>query len=99
MLPNSSMVVIRYERTLSVLIMAAAMHLVPARDAFAQITPVNVGNATNVPGGRTLGVVLSGNYAYVANGYDGLRVYDVSDPTNPLNVGHINNGGYAEIVA
>jgi len=36
---------------------------------------------------------------YLANGYDGLRIYDVSDPTNPTNVGHINNGGYAEIVA
>src|SRR6266478_3648148 len=99
MLPNSSMAVIRYERMLSVLIMAAAMHLGPVLDTFAQINPVSIGNATNVPGGLALGVVVSNNYAYLANGYDGLRIYDVSDPTNPTNVGHINNGGYAEIVA
>src|SRR5260221_12195864 len=99
MLPNSSMGVIRHERTLSVLIMVLAMHLGPVRDTFAQINPLSVGNATNVLGGRALGVVLSGNMAYVANGSDGLRVYDVSDPSNPLNVGHVNDGGFAGIVA
>jgi hypothetical protein len=36
---------------------------------------------------------VSGNYAYLANGYDCLRVYDISNPANPVNVGHINDGG------
>src|SRR5260221_6445227 len=94
MLSNSSMGVIRHERMVSVLIMAVAMHLVSSRQAFAQINPVSVGNGTNIPGGHALGVVVSNNYAYVANGFDGLRIYDVSDPTNPINVSHINNGGY-----
>ncbi len=29
------------------------------------------------------GVYVSGDYAYVANGYSGLAVIDISDPTNP----------------
>ncbi|HZQ46650.1 MAG TPA: hypothetical protein VFC07_06550, partial [Verrucomicrobiae bacterium] len=38
---------------------------------------------------------VSGNYVYLANNNDGLRVYDVSNPANPVNIGHINNGGFA----
>ena len=36
---------------------------------------------------RALGVAMSGDYAYVAYGYSGLVVIDVSDPTNPTYVG------------
>jgi hypothetical protein len=42
---------------------------------------------------------VSGNYAYLANADDGLRVYDIGDPTNVVNVGHIDNGGRANGVA
>ena len=45
--------------------------------------PVLVGNC-NV-GGRD--IVISGNYAYVAQGRSGLQVVDVSDPRNPNGVG------------
>jgi len=31
-------------------------------------------------------VTVSGNYAALANGDDGLRVFDVSTPSNPINV-------------
>jgi len=35
------------------------------------------------------GVFISGNYAYVAEGLDGLRILDVSDPRHPKEVGHL----------
>ena len=59
----------------------------------AQINPVNVGHTNN--GGNAYGIVVSGNHAYLANGTDGLRIYDVSNPAVPLSVGHTNNGGLA----
>jgi hypothetical protein len=31
-------------------------------------------------------LLLSGDYAYVASGYDGLAMIDVSNPSNPKNV-------------
>ena len=34
------------------------------------------------------GVALSGNFAYLAWAFDGLRAYDVSDPASPVEVGH-----------
>lgn len=36
---------------------------------------------------------------YLANRGDGLRVYDISTPTNVVNIGHIDNGGDALDVA
>jgi uncharacterized secreted protein with C-terminal beta-propeller domain len=38
--------------------------------------------------GKANGVYVSGNYAYVTEGYRGLRVIDVSDPKNPFEVGY-----------
>tara|TARA_B100001250_G_scaffold204423_1_gene175396 strand:+ start:2607 stop:5126 length:2520 start_codon:yes stop_codon:yes gene_type:complete len=29
------------------------------------------------------GITISGNYAYVANGYDGIEILNIEDPTNP----------------
>lgn len=55
----------------------------------AQLTLVNVGHTNN--GSSAYRVAVSGNYAYLANYNDGLRIYDVSDPSNPINVGHTNN--------
>jgi hypothetical protein len=65
---------------------------------------INVGHANdhdnNVPFyfGATA-VAVAGNYAYVANTGDGLRIYDVSDRAHPIGVGHTNNGGVASGVA
>ena len=38
--------------------------------------------------GRAYGVYVSGGYAYVADDWAGLRVIDVSDPQNPVEVGY-----------
>ncbi|NQU05967.1 MAG: choice-of-anchor D domain-containing protein, partial [Calditrichaeota bacterium] len=37
--------------------------------------------------GDAIDVVVVGNYAYVADGWEGLRIIDVSDPENPDEVG------------
>jgi len=44
---------------------------------------------------EVLGITVRGNYVYVAAGNEGLRVVDVSDPHNPLEVGFYNTPGYA----
>ena len=33
--------------------------------------------------GSAHGVTISGNYAYVADGYSGLAIIDISNPTKP----------------
>ena len=38
------------------------------------------------------GVYVSGSYAYVADGWDGLRIIDVSNPTAPNEVGFYDTG-------
>jgi hypothetical protein len=42
-----------------------------------------------------LGVVVSGHYAYVANGDAGLQVIDVSNPASPQPVGGYDSGGWS----
>ncbi len=56
-------------------------------------TPVSLGNVYD--GGTANGVAVSGNYAYLANGFDGLRIYDISNPTNPVSTGHAFDDGVA----
>ncbi|WOO40306.1 hypothetical protein [Rubellicoccus peritrichatus] len=56
---------------------------------FSTLREVGIGDAN---GGQARKVFVSGNYAYVANWLDGLRIYDISDPTNPQSVGHIDDG-------
>jgi hypothetical protein len=36
------------------------------------------------------GVTVVGGYVYVADGENGLYIYDVSDPTNPVQMGHVD---------
>jgi hypothetical protein len=45
--------------------------------------------------GYSYGVAVSGNYAYVANGFDGVQVMDISDPTNPTPVGSCDTPDHA----
>jgi hypothetical protein len=51
--------------------------------------------------GAAYGVAVAGRLAYVANGSDGLEIYDISSPGQPVNVGSFpqQNGGYAKGVA
>lgn len=36
---------------------------------------------------------VDGDYAYLADGFNGLRIYDVSDPSSPDTLGRISTGG------
>jgi hypothetical protein len=67
-----------------------------SQHAGAQLTLVNVGN-TNI--GVALDLKVSGHYAFLANGYAGMTVCDVSNPTNPISVGSIASLGYPRGIA
>ncbi|MHA2081400.1 MAG: hypothetical protein ACW99H_09675, partial [Candidatus Thorarchaeota archaeon] len=45
--------------------------------------------------GSALGVYVSGDYVYVADGDSGLAVIDISDPTSPGTPVHMDTGGSA----
>jgi len=63
----------------------------PAEKLFpADLTPISIGHAND--GGNAYGVAVAGHFAYLANYNDGLRIYDISNPANPVSVGHINHG-------
>jgi hypothetical protein len=64
--------------------------------------PISVADTVPDGGGNADGVFVCTNYAYLANDSDGLRIYDVSTPTNPVPAGYAadtNNGGIAFQVA
>ncbi len=46
--------------------------------------------------GEAHAVYVSGNYAYIADGSEGLRIIDVSDPTNPVEKGFLDTSGDAK---
>lgn len=54
--------------------------------------PVFLGRTDLLPEG-VRGVAVAGPYAYVADGYGGLRIVDVSDPTHPKEVGFYDMPG------
>jgi hypothetical protein len=49
--------------------------------------------------GTTVDVAVAGNYAYVADGFSGSYIIDVSDPTNPTLAGSPGSSDYASSVA
>src|ERR1700722_14339781 len=55
-----------------------------------ELIPVGIGHAYD--GGNAYGVAVAGHFAYLANYDDGLRIYDISNPANPVSVGNVNNG-------
>jgi hypothetical protein len=55
--------------------------------------PTEIGQFSD--GGLAQAVYISGDYAYVADGTDGLEIIDISDPENPTQVGQFDNGGVA----
>lgn len=62
-----------------------------------QISPSRVGAVNNGYDKSALTVV--GRYAYVAEYSGGLRVYDLSSPTNPIAAGFVDDGGGASHIA
>src|SRR5664280_1388698 len=69
------------------------LSLQPPTLARCQITMVNVG-ATN-DGGYASAITVVGDYAYLANAAEGLRIYDISNPAHPTRVAQATNSGLA----
>jgi parallel beta-helix repeat protein len=67
-------------------------------DVSEPITPTQIGSTAPFPQ-FVEGVGVSGAVAYVADGMAGLRLVDVSDPSDPLEIGAYDTPGYAESVA
>ena len=67
------------------------------RLAKAQICPQLAGSYNTLD--QALSVVVSGNYAYVADGNSGLQIIDVSNVTSPVRVGFYDTPGTAIDVA
>ncbi|MER3545820.1 MAG: hypothetical protein C4311_14815 [Chloroflexota bacterium] len=60
--------------------------------------PVAVGRTRVLP--SIVGdIALAGSYAYIADGYTGLRILSISDPANPYEVGFYATPAFASGVA
>ena len=67
-------------------------------DVTIPTSPINTGVITPTTG-IMYSLVVSGNYAYVAAGSNGLLVIDVSTPSTPALVGSYNTPGFAYYIA
>ena len=56
-----------------------------------------VGRVTSIS--EIYGIDISGNYAYIANGNDGITIVDFSDPTSPTILGSYDTDGFARDIA
>ena len=71
------------KRSYPIVVLAVGLSFSSGIHAFARINPVNV---TNIDFGASYSVAVSGNYAYVTTEY-GMRILDISNPVNPVQVG------------
>jgi hypothetical protein len=78
-------------------LLPALMLLSATASLNAQINLVNIGHTNN--GGTAQGIAVSGNYAYLASGTNGLLIYDISNPALPVNVGHTHASNDTQINA
>ena len=70
--------------------------LVSGRHLGAQVTLTLAGSIANPNNrGEAHVAAISTNSLLLANGSDGLRLYDISTPANPISVSHTNNGATA----
>ena len=56
---------------------------------------LNLSKITNGGLSGVFSVAVAGTYLYSANGEDGLRVFNLANPSQPVLVGGTNDGGYA----
>ncbi len=66
-------------------------------DSSNKADPVVVGKTAPLPD-VVLGVKAAGNYAYVAAGWAGLRIINISDPAAPLEIGFFDTPSYVRDV-
>ncbi|MBI5142521.1 MAG: putative Ig domain-containing protein [Nitrospirae bacterium] len=63
-------------------------HYYPSPEGYPYVGAFNAGDSVE-------GVFASGSYAYIANGYSGFRVVDISNPASPSALGSYSTSGYA----
>ncbi len=61
-------------------------------------SPIEVGSI-EISEGQVEDIYITESKSYIAAGGAGLRIMDISEPTNPKEIGFINTPGYAEGVA
>jgi hypothetical protein len=83
-------------RILILVLLTAAVYMVSAGVGAAD--EVNITFEGDFDG-TTRAVAVSGNYAYIANGYDGILVVNINDKAAPMFVGSYDTVGYAHGVA
>ncbi len=93
--PNIESIDIRERRLVYVSTDDGHLHVVYVQPEPFQIDIVG---SYDTPG-QGFGVTVEGAYAYIADGTEGLRIVDVRDPTNPVEVGSYNTPGQAMGVA
>ncbi|UCG31125.1 MAG: T9SS type A sorting domain-containing protein [candidate division WOR-3 bacterium] len=75
-----------YDSSTQVLLIAAQSAGIELWDVSNPLAPDRLGSCMTPP--HSLGVTAFGTYAYIANGDSGLYIMNISDPTNPYEIGH-----------
>src|SRR5687767_6889753 len=70
------------------------VRILNARD----INPVLLSTVRPPTGGATMDVAVSSNFVFAAEGEKGLLILDVSNPSNPQQVGSVDTPGLATAV-
>jgi hypothetical protein len=65
-----------------------------SRCHFREEIPLKFIGSLDTPGSAR-GITAKGNYAYVADGWKGLQIIDISDPSSPKEVGNLDTPGWA----
>lgn len=82
--------------------------LLPSK-TFAALPRIITGGTSDQTPGVAVDIALQGNYAYLANGAEGLQIQDITDPKKPIIVGSLDtyftalgvavSGNYAYVAA
>jgi hypothetical protein len=91
---------VRISRPIDVLLVAIACWFTPSMSLVGQTNPTVVASIGDSSGAFGGGVAVSSHYLY-HSGVSGLRIYDISNPANPADVGFtdVNGEAYAVGVA
>lgn len=68
---------------------SAGFHVIGVGDS--AIAP-SILTSYNMPG-FVLGLAIDGDLLYIANEFDGVRIFDVTDPVNPVELGRFDTAG------
>ena len=83
---------------MSARLLVSCLALLLAGAGSAQTSGIQLIGGCDTPG-EAFSVAVSGDYAYVADGYAGLRVISIVDPAHPVEVGSFDTPGWAHGVA